>query len=303
MEPWGITGPDFLRIYLVGFVFVLLFAAAVRIAVRAGTPLGRSVAGTVSADLLSVHELAYLAGGPRRVVETAVARLLDLGRLRASRNGTVRVVAGATATDTVDRAVLGDAERYANRTISLLVDRVGRDESVRAVRTSLVNKGLLVDGGAMRARLAAVPALVLLAVGIARWVNGVAQGYPVGWLTVGLIVTAVVAIALYRAPVAERTYAGERLLRQAKAPARGGVSTEAALVGGATTAVLFGGLAAYPDPEVSTALVAAKSGSWSAGAGTSSHSGHSCSGSSAHGGGSGGDSGGGGCGGCGGGGS
>ncbi|MFC7613904.1 hypothetical protein ACFQV2_10440 [Actinokineospora soli] len=63
MEPWGMSGPEFLRIYLVGFVFVLLFAAAVRIAVRAGTPVGRSVAGMVTADRLSVHELAYLAGG------------------------------------------------------------------------------------------------------------------------------------------------------------------------------------------------------------------------------------------------
>ncbi|MFC7613903.1 TIGR04222 domain-containing membrane protein [Actinokineospora soli] len=202
-------------------------------------------------------------------METAVARLLDLGKLRASRNGAVRVVAGATATDAVDRAVLTDAERYANRTISLLVDRVGRDDAVQAVRTSLVVKGLLVDGGAMRARLAAVPALVLLVVGIARWVNGVAQGYPVGWLSLGLVVTAVVAVLLYRAPISNRTYAGERLLKEARGAGRSGVGTEAALLGGATVAVLFGGLAAYPDPEVSTALAVARHG----GFGSSSSSG------------------------------
>ncbi|GGS50403.1 MULTISPECIES: TIGR04222 domain-containing membrane protein [Actinokineospora] len=295
MEPWGISGPDFLRIYLVGFVFVLLFAAAVRIAIRAGTPVGRSTAGLISADQLSVHELAYLAGGPRRVVETAVARLLDLGKLKASRNGTVRVVAGATATDMVDRAVLTDAKRYSNRTVGLLVDRVGRDDTVRAVRTSLAVKGLLVDGGAMRARLAAVPALVLLVVGVARWVNGISKGYPVGWLTVGLIVTAVVTVALYRAPLSERTYAGERVLGQARGKSRPGAGTEAALLGGATTAVLFAGLTAYPDPEISTALAATRASG--AGLGSSGSSGYACSGASSCSGGGSSSCGGGGCGG------
>ncbi len=279
MEPWGINGPDFLRIYLVGFVFVLLFAAAVRIAVRAGSAVGRSAAGTVSADQLSVHELAYLAGGPRRVVETAVARLLDLGKLRASRHGTVRVVARATATDSVDREVLTHAERY--RAIGPLVDRVGRGDAVRGVRTSLTVKGLLVDGGAARARLAAVPAVVLLVVGVARWVNGVAQGFPVGWLTVGLLITAVVTVVLFRAPIGELTYAGERVLKQAKAAGANPSATEAALLGGATVAVLFGGLAAYPDPEVSSALAMARTGgASSSGSGGSSCGTSSCSGSS-----------------------
>ncbi|MGW5054499.1 TIGR04222 domain-containing membrane protein [Actinokineospora sp. NPDC004072] len=295
MEPWGISGPDFLRIYLVGFVFVLLFAAAVRIAIRAGTPVGRSAAGMIGAEQLSVHELAYLAGGPTRVVETAVARLLDLGKVKANRTGSIRVVAGATATDLVDRAVLQDTKRYAYRSVGPLVGQVARDDAVQAVRSSLVGKGLLVDGGAMRARLAAVPALVLLVVGVARWVNGIAEGYPIGWLTVGLVVTAVVAIALYRAPLSERTYAGERVLAQARGKSRPGAGTEAALLGGATTAVLFAGLAAYPDPEIGTALAASRMSTASSTGGSS--AGSSCSGGSSS------CSGGSGCGGCGGGGS
>ncbi|MGX7826748.1 TIGR04222 domain-containing membrane protein [Actinokineospora sp. 24-640] len=301
MQPWGISGPDFLRIYLVGFAFVLLFAAAVRIAVRAGTPVGRSAAGLVRADLLSVHELAYLAGGPRRVVETTVARLLDLGKLKANRQGAVRVVAGATATDAVDLAVLTDAQRYANRTVSLLIDRVSRDDAVKAVRTSLTVKGLLVDGGDIRARLAAVPALVLLVVGVARWLNGISLGHPVGWLTVGLIVTAVMAVVLYRAPLSERSYAGERVLSEARKMRAQSVAlaTQTTLLGGATTTVLFAGLAAYPDPDISAALATRASTSSGGGGG----SGYACSGSSSScGGSSGGSSCGGGGGGCGGGG-
>lgn len=300
-EPWGLSGPEFLRMYWVGFAFALLFAAAVRIMVRAGVPAG----GPPRHDQLSVHELAYLAGGGGRVVETAVARLIDLGRLRPSRRGTVQVVAGATATDAVDRAVLGDAARYGHRTLGLLIDRVATADEVRGIRAALVDKGLLVDGRAVRARLSAAPVAVLFAVGLARWANGVSSGRPIGWLTLALLATAVAGLLLYRRPVPERTYAGDRVLAEARRDHRAGrarAQADTALLGGAAMAVLFAGLAAYPDAEVSAALElqrqsAASSSSGSGCGGATAGCGSSSSGGSSCGGG-----GGGGCGGCGGGG-
>ncbi|MDQ3578704.1 MAG: TIGR04222 domain-containing membrane protein, partial [Actinomycetota bacterium] len=130
-EPWGITGPDFLRIYLVGFAFALLSALALRIMARTGSAGGRTTGDAIGHDQLDMDELAYLAGGARRVVETSVARLLDQGKVRANRTGMIRVVEGANAMHAVDAAVLADAKRYGNRTLGLLIDRVGKDQAVR----------------------------------------------------------------------------------------------------------------------------------------------------------------------------
>ena len=41
---------------------------------------------------LDVYEAAYLAGGPRRVVDTAVVALVETGRVRAQTAGDLQVV-------------------------------------------------------------------------------------------------------------------------------------------------------------------------------------------------------------------
>ncbi|MGQ0837890.1 TIGR04222 domain-containing membrane protein [Actinokineospora sp.] len=295
-EPWGISGPDFLKVYFVAFAFALLFALAMRILARAGG----GDAHPPRHDQLTLDELAYLAGGAQRVVETAVARLVDAGKLRPSRSGSVQAVHGATANYPIDRAVLADAQRYGHRTLTLLVDRVGQDAAVRGIGAGLAGKGLLVDKGTARARLSAVPVAVLFVVGVARWANGLSEGRSIGWLTLALVVTAVVGIALYRRPVAARTFTGDRVFRQARR-GRGslpGPSTNGAdyalLGGGAAMMVVFGGLAAHPDVEL-----AAMEAHRASAAGSSSSS-SSCGGSSSScssGGGSSCGGGGGGCGG------
>ncbi|WP_166658195.1 TIGR04222 domain-containing membrane protein [Actinokineospora alba] len=299
-EPWGIAGPDFLRIYVVAFAFALLFALAVRIMVRAGSADSRAASGAIGPGQLSLDELAYLAGGPRRVVETAVARLIDRDKVRPSRKGTVRVVEGSTATDPIDQAVLADIKRNQERSIGLLVDKVGRRDVVRKLGEALARKGLLVGEDAARARWGVLPMIVLFVVGGARWTNGLAEGRPIGWLTVALAATAVVTVLLYRKAVPERTYAAERLLAEARGTRSSKqVNDAAVLYGGAAGlagvvgVVALSGLAAHPDTELASALesqkqaiAASNSGSSGCGSGPSSGGGSSC-----------GSSGGGGCGG------
>jgi uncharacterized protein (TIGR04222 family) len=53
---------------------------------------------------LGHYEIAYLAGGPRRVANTAIALLTKSDGLRVSRGGTLHAVAGARASHPVEEA-------------------------------------------------------------------------------------------------------------------------------------------------------------------------------------------------------
>ncbi|PWW62258.1 TIGR04222 domain-containing membrane protein [Actinokineospora spheciospongiae] len=250
-ETWGITGPDFLRGYAVAFAVAVLCWVAVRLIARSGP---RSTSADASPhSLLTLDELAYLAGGPRRVAETALARLLDGGLVRPSRSGQVQVVAGATSANRVDRALLSDAGGFRHRTVRVLIDKVGRSGAVDDVRAALTGKGLLVDQGP-RYRVGSVLALGLLfAVGVVRLVAGAAGGRPFGWLLLFLAVTLLTWVVLARRPLPTTTHAGQRVLAEAGA-VRVGEDSGAALLGGVAGLVAFGGLAAFPDAEISSVL-------------------------------------------------
>lgn len=59
----------------------------------------RAVAANAGPGELGHYELAYLAGGPRRVVNTAIALMARAGALRVSRGGTLHLVASAFSAD------------------------------------------------------------------------------------------------------------------------------------------------------------------------------------------------------------
>src|SRR3979490_2710896 len=101
-EPWGIPGPQFLRLYLVALIIALVWTRLARLRMRR-TPGGQPPRP------LTVDEFAYLAAGPRRVVEASVARLLESGALRVSRAGMLQAT-GTTAGSAVDQAVLADSD-------------------------------------------------------------------------------------------------------------------------------------------------------------------------------------------------
>lgn len=267
-RPWGLSGPEFLQLYWIGLAMAVLVAIVVRVRVRAGH-------GTQPVRSLDMDELAYLAGGPRRVVETSIARLLTAGELRTSRRGTVQVTSTVQSLNQVDRAVITDGQRYTNRTVNLMIPSVAKDGVVTAIGRRLEDMGLVVDPDVAKSALrkGSIALWVLLAIGVARWVNGLAIGANIGWLTLQLVITGLLILLLTRRGKHVRTGKGNRVLGDARGTSVRAASTDEALYAGAAGAVLFGGLVVYPDLAVRSSLLASSPGS--AGYGGSSHS--SCS--------------------------
>jgi uncharacterized protein (TIGR04222 family) len=292
-RPWGLSGPEFLQLYWIGLALAVLVVVIVRVRVRAGH-------SNQPVRSLDMDELAYLAGGPRRVVETSIARLLTAGELRTSRRGTVQVTSTTQSLNPVDRAVIADAQRYTNRTVNLMIPAVAKDGAVIAIGGRLEEMGLVVNPAVAKStvRKGSVVLWVLLAIGVVRWVNGLAIDAPVGWLTLQLVVTGALVWILTRRGKHMRTSKGNSVLAAARTTSSGRAATsDEALYAGAAGLVLFGGLAVYPDLAVRSSLLAssanasASSGSSYSGCSTGSSScssGSSCGGGGGCGGGCGG---------------
>jgi uncharacterized protein (TIGR04222 family) len=251
-RPWGLSGPEFLQLYWIGLALAVLVAIVVRVRVRAGH-------SSQPVRSLDMDELAYLAGGPRRVVETALARLLTAGELRTSRRGTVQATAATSSLNPVDRAVITDSQRYTNRTVNLLIPAVAKDDAVTAIGRRLEEMGLVVHPDVAKAALrkGSMALWVLLAIGVARLLNGLAIGTAVGWLTLQILLTGVLIFLLTRRSKHVRTSKGNSVLAAARTANSSRMATsDDALYAGAAGLVLFGGLAVYPDLEVRSSLIA-----------------------------------------------
>ncbi|MDI5981360.1 TIGR04222 domain-containing membrane protein [Amycolatopsis magusensis] len=294
-EPWGISGPMFIGLYVCLLIAPLVVAVLGRMALAA--------AGSRSADSYrpgNVYEVAYLAGGADRVTETAVASLLERGTFRADSTGQVHG-AGAVPDDAVERAVHHIVQRRGSVKMPGLRKEMRSADVIRGMEQHLARAGLIrpVRGRARLRRLVHLLYLAVLAVGVARLVNGISLDRPVGVLIFLVILAAVatlIATAVARStPRGRPTAQGSVQLASARnwqsrqqAATAGGApprsSSALPMLAGAAGAVAIGGMMMYPDEEMRTALAAPSSGGASGGDG----GGGSCGG------------GGGGCGGCGG---
>ncbi|CCH29193.1 TIGR04222 domain-containing membrane protein [Actinosynnema sp. NPDC047251] len=193
-RPWGLSGPEFLELYWIALAVAVAWAIAVRVRLR-GTR------GGAPAGVLGAYEIAFLTGGPRRVVETAVASLIASDALRPARDGAVSVIGKPVVHNPVDQAVIADATRYKYRTLTLMITSVSDQGAAGVVGDSLVERGYLVPPRVAKRRLgrSVVPLALLFAIGVFRWANGLVIGAPVGWLTLQLVLTGVL-IWLFRKP-------------------------------------------------------------------------------------------------------
>src|SRR4051794_31724746 len=89
-----------------------------------------------------VYELACLAGGPVRAVDTAVVTLLGDGRLTAVETGEL-VTVTLRYTHPVESAVLDAVGRRAHRSIYTVRYRCAEDERLTGLVEELVAAGLL----------------------------------------------------------------------------------------------------------------------------------------------------------------
>ena len=88
------------------------------------------------------YDAAFLSGGPNRVIDTALAVLLESGRIRARRSGELAVV-DPTRRHEVEAAVLDAVGPNGGRTAAMVRLRAGADERVTRIGERLAAGGLL----------------------------------------------------------------------------------------------------------------------------------------------------------------
>ncbi|MCX8476710.1 MAG: TIGR04222 domain-containing membrane protein [Sphingomonas sp.] len=230
LGPFDLTGGPFLALYGVLLVVTIVSGWLIPNWLR---PDG----GRVRA--VDRDQLAILTGGKARFVDTVVARLLAGEQLRT----------GGKYFWTGERDGRSEVERQALALTSpikwqTLEGTLGR--AAEPVERGLIDAGLLLDG-ATRLQLRfwqTSPYLLLFAFGATKWMIGVDRERPVGFLTVLLAVTAVLAVIRFAA-VDRRTRAGQAAVAEAqsggsrlrRAPAPDEADLAVALFG---TAVLAG---------------------------------------------------------------
>lgn len=232
LGPFDLTGGPFLALYTVVLVLAGLLSLWLPAALREPGRSGR---------IDNLDELAMLSGGPVRLADAAMARLLASGQLLQQGKGSFiaqNPLAGETA---VERTILHTSQPA---TWPVIIRAVMPE--VKAVQRRLAAKGLMLDSGALlRLRLiAAAPLLLALGFGATKVLIGVERGRPVAFLAILLLVTVFLAIVRFgsvKAATGEGldllTRERERSDRLRRAPMRDEMGTSVALFG---TAVLAG---------------------------------------------------------------
>lgn len=203
LGPFDWTGGPFLTLYIILLVIVVI--AGIVIPARL-LPEGRNQ------RVRDPDELAYLAGGRIRFADGIIARLLA-GRALAMRGKDQLDVLSRSGATPVEASVLA---------LSPPLDWPRVERTLRPAADTLLerlqNTGLMLTGSE-RANLrywALLPYLTLLMFGVTKWLIGDARDRPVGYLTILLIVTAV--LALIRAfSIPKLTRAGHAALAEARA--------------------------------------------------------------------------------------
>jgi uncharacterized protein (TIGR04222 family) len=303
------TGPQFLAFYVTALIVLVLWCRR-----GARRSLNRYDNPRENATLSDPYDIAYLSGGGGRVLQLAVARLIQqrLASWKAGFFG-ARLIA---ATDTVPVHCPAPEKELLDRLIrvrekGIPVREAGRwvYPSLRAIEVRLASLGLRPTGeerGGSRV-LSVMPLIGLGLLGLVKVFVGIGRDKPV-WILVFLLLATLVAIAVIVSSVPRLTPSGELLLEKLRLRNQAGLQGAGAagwddLVMFSQAVALFGptAVAAHPaftaihgDLEKLHAQAANRSAAGCGGA-------SGCSGASGCGGGGGSGCGGGGCGGCGGG--
>ncbi|SFK36011.1 TIGR04222 domain-containing protein [Streptosporangium canum] len=149
------------------FVTALVLALVVNLtaaALRGEHRRVRSAAAGHHGSQPTPYELAYLSGGPLRVVNTALGVLARGGAIRVSRGGQVSLVLGARPSpEPIEQAVL-DALRARGNSCSVgeLRRTTADGQAMSGLRYRLVGMGLLVPDGALTGAARLLSRLLLL---------------------------------------------------------------------------------------------------------------------------------------------
>ena len=294
-DTWGISGPDFLLVYLGAAAVFLVFAVVVRLLVT------RSSYGAAPGRLPTPPEVAFLLGGRAQAAYSALARLRVAGVIGvgAERGLTVTgsVPAGATR---LDLAVYAAAQRDVRARD--LPDNSQVQSAVAELKDDVERAGWRLDSSARaRARLGAYLLLGLTAFGVFRIVAGVMNDRGVFVLTGMCAITFVIGLSLLRVP--RLTRAGRLAVKETQArnlhlaPKQSPSWTTYGMDSAAMAVALYGTAALWVADPTFAAEAEVRRQATSAGYSSSSSGGDGGGGASCGGGGGGDGGGGGGCGG------
>ncbi|MFD7733645.1 TIGR04222 domain-containing membrane protein [Kitasatospora phosalacinea] len=171
---------------------------------------------------LPLLDVAFLAGGPARVVDTALVRMEREGRVVVSRARRVTVTSDRTS-DPVERVLVTAVGGRAGRDLSVLRSSVAGSPEVQRIGDGLAARGLLRHPAALRAAwrarklvvLALLVTLVLGVVSTVQWLGGPDRDstappvFPYGVLVLFTVVTLIAT----RPAKSRITPAGQRQLQ------------------------------------------------------------------------------------------
>jgi uncharacterized protein (TIGR04222 family) len=298
-DTWGISGPTFLLAY------VVLAVAVVMAAIRARRTLVTTAAERLAGRLDDrPYDVAYLNGGADLALTAALSAMYRTGTISTSGRG---VVVAATRpesrADELERAVHHVAAAPVSRHRLAAAGAVA--SALHRIEQRLISAGLLLSAERRRRiRLAGAWVLVVAALGVVRVMAGLANGRPVLFLILLVLLTLAVGVLLVlRVP--RRTRAGDALLRRLAAdhhvlsPSMRPDWQVYGPTGAALAVGVFGVQALWAaDPAFATELAAQRAASQSAGfvgggdGGSGGGGGSSCGGGGGGGGGCGGGCGG-----------
>jgi uncharacterized protein (TIGR04222 family) len=291
-DTWGISGPEFLLVYLVIAAAVLVAGMRARRALadpRATSPVGDPTTRP--------HDVSYLNGGAELAVYSALSAMHLRGTITGTGGGLVRASGRLTPdTDGLEKAIHFTAANPVQR--RRLPFHRPVQTALLVIEERLVAAGLLLsEEQRRRIRSVGFWMLGVAGLGLVRLLAGIAEAKPVGYLLAALIVVAVIAVvqltvAPRRTRLGDRTLAGLRTEHHGLAPALRPDWHVYGPAGAALSIGVFGTSALWAsDPAFAREIAAQPAGTGSAGGSGGD------GGGAAVGGGGGGGCGGGGCGG------
>jgi uncharacterized protein (TIGR04222 family) len=217
-DTWGISGPEFLLVYLVIAAAVLVAGTRARRALadpRATSPVGDLTARP--------HDIAYLNGGAELAIYSALSAMHLRGTIAVGGKG---LVSGrgrpAPDADGLEKAIHFTAGTPVQR--RRLPFHRPVQTALLVIEERLVATGLLLsEDQRRRIRRVGFWMLGVAGLGLVRLLAGIAEARPVGYLLVALVVVTAIAIvqlavAPRRSRLGDRTLAGLRANHHALAP-------------------------------------------------------------------------------------
>ena len=209
---WGVPGPAFLIIYVAAVVAVVCLAL-----VHRRFPIGGPSADPPAA--LSPQEVAFLNGGEKLAVYTALASLRAAGAIGVADKRLVQLTDLPVAATPLEAAIYNAAGNMVPA--RSLLDSNAVSGTMRQLEERLESAGLLTSAAQRRAiRRWALPCYALFALGMLRIQAGSASHHATGYLTVAAWLTLFVGLYLRTEPATTKTRAGRAAVARTRSEHR-----------------------------------------------------------------------------------